>query len=376
MSEPLLDPTSSPQARHKAVIQIPGVQRLDSEGQSSQIPGPYRGSQPKPPKRCCMRGVSSVHPRSKRCTKAAFAVFNVANAAMGVGVLAFPLAFKQAGYLFGTILTCVYGAIMTGTLIIIAKAAREHDAISYQELLGKMFGANTKTFLMYTVSVFVALVNVNFLLVMASQATPVLREWTHSKSALLEECGHSGTSCSLMWLLVAGIYPICIFETIDKLGPFSLLGVGAVFYTAAVIVYHGVENPNTDAAEQPKAVTINLASIQAVNAIAFAMFCHFTVVPASHTLKPYWPSLHRAEKTRVRTLVIVCMCIMGLCVLFYTPVGVLGYFTFGSEVMNTGDILDNYGHERSSDRWRDSSADIKIARLAMAFTTCMSFREC
>ena len=47
---------------------------------------------------------------------------------MGVGVLAFPLAFKQAGYLFGTILTCVYGAIMTGTLIIIAKAAREQAA--------------------------------------------------------------------------------------------------------------------------------------------------------------------------------------------------------------------------------------------------------
>ena len=41
-----------------------------------------------------------------------------------------------------------------------------------------------------------------------------------------------------------------------------------------------------------------LGSLQAVNIICFAMFCHFTVVPASHTLKPYWPSLHRCDCNR------------------------------------------------------------------------------
>lgn len=48
--------------------------------------------------------------------------------------------YRQAGWVFGTILTLVYGLIMTGTLIIIAKAARQYDCISYQDLLGKMFG--------------------------------------------------------------------------------------------------------------------------------------------------------------------------------------------------------------------------------------------
>jgi hypothetical protein len=75
---------------------------------------------------------------------------NVSNAAMGTGVLAFPLAYKQAGWLFGTILTLVYGVIMTTTLIIIARAARQYDAISYQDLLGQMFGPKTKIFLMCT----------------------------------------------------------------------------------------------------------------------------------------------------------------------------------------------------------------------------------
>jgi|EP01046_Picozoa_sp_COSAG06_P008052 hypothetical protein len=103
------------------------------------------------------------------------------------------------------------------------------------------------------------------------------------------------------------------------------------------------------------------------------MFCHFTVVPASHTLKPYWPSLHRGpEKTRVTTLVVVCCCIMAVCVAFYTPVGILGYYTFGSETVS--DILDNYGDVKPSNLIHlPISQDIQMGRLAMAFTTSMSF---
>lgn len=80
-----------------------------------------------------------------------------------------------------------------------------------------------------------------------------------------------------MSLLPALIYPICIFETIDKLGPFSVLGVAAVIYTAVVVCYHGFLDPfrkglehmdqsRVDAAA-PRAFNVSLASIQAVNII-------------------------------------------------------------------------------------------------------------
>ena len=80
-----------------------------------------------------------------------------------------------------------------------------------------------------------------------------------------------------MALLPVVIYPICIFETIDKLGPFSLLGVAAVVYTAVVICYHGFVDPFRKGlehmdqtrvdAEAPRAFNINSASLQAVNII-------------------------------------------------------------------------------------------------------------
>jgi hypothetical protein len=80
-----------------------------------------------------------------------------------------------------------------------------------------------------------------------------------------------------MGLLPAVIYPICIFETIDKLGPFSLLGVAAVIYTAVVICYHGLTDPFRKGLEHadpvrveneaPHMFNINLASLQAMNII-------------------------------------------------------------------------------------------------------------
>lgn len=87
-----------------------------------------------------------------------------------------------------------------------------------------------------------------------------------------------GFACApQMGLLPVLIYPICIFETIDKLGPFSLLGVAAVIYTAVVVCYHGLVDPFRDGLEHadqslveeesPQAFNINLGSLQAVNII-------------------------------------------------------------------------------------------------------------
>ena len=180
---PLLDAVGEAE-----IISMPRLgQRLDSAGQREGA-RPRSASGERPEKVCCMRGVTSTHSRSKRITKLVFAVMNVSNAAMGTGVLAFPLAYKQAGWAFGSILTLGYGVIMTTTLFIVAKAARQHDAISYQELLGRMFGQKTKSFLMYVVAVFVFFVKVSFLNVMTANSTPIVRQWSGSSSALLAPC--------------------------------------------------------------------------------------------------------------------------------------------------------------------------------------------
>jgi ABC-type phosphate transport system permease subunit len=129
------------------------------------------------------------------------------------------------------------------------------------------------------------------------------------------------------------------------LGPFSSLAVCAVLYTSIVIVVHGFTDSISGAeqhaivaadhqkldSERARAFEVSMASFQAIPIICFGMFCHFTIVPATHTLKPYWPSEGTPGKTRMRTVGVVCIVVMMICVVVYTPVGVLGYLTFGSQ---------------------------------------------
>lgn len=67
---------TQPLAPASSVIAMPRIgQRLDSAGQvAGSMPRGGSLSDEQPEKICCMRGVSSTHSRSKRCTKAAFAV--------------------------------------------------------------------------------------------------------------------------------------------------------------------------------------------------------------------------------------------------------------------------------------------------------------
>lgn len=107
---------------------------------------------------------------------------------------------------------------------------------------------------------FVFFVNVSFLNVMTAQSTPILREWTKDTNPhLLAACTDEFSgSCYLMGLLPVVIYPICIFESIDKLGPFSLLGVVAVVYTAVVICYHGLVDPFHKGLVRPRTTRTSL----------------------------------------------------------------------------------------------------------------------
>lgn len=52
-------------------------------------------------------------------------VFNLANAAMGAGVLAFPFAYEKAGYVLGTVMAVVGGLLFCFTLNIVGTASDE-----------------------------------------------------------------------------------------------------------------------------------------------------------------------------------------------------------------------------------------------------------
>lgn len=328
------------------------------------------------------------HTMGTRVRKFCFSCVIVANAAMGAGMLSFPFGFKVAGWGLGVILILVFAMIQSFSLSVIARSSRNYSAPSYEDLIGQMFGPGAKTLLMCAITTFLFAVCIAYLTVISAQATHILNEHypppANGPLSFFDEViapcsgGRAGAgSCWIMAIMPAILFPLCTVSNIAVLGPFSSLAVCAVLYTSAVIAAHGFQDAlprNLDhGALAPQAFSFTPAAFQAIPIICFGMFCHFTIVPSTAALRPYWPSQNSAGKTSMRAVGSVCAIVMAICVLVYTPVGLLGYFTFGAHTM--GDILDNYGPKVAGcEPWclKDDST-VQGAFISVAFTMSMSY---
>lgn len=99
---------------------------------------------------------------------------NLANAAIGAGVLAFPLAYQEAGIVLGPLLTVAFGTILGYTLHIIASAAdvarkRTGNAGSYQEIVKTLLGPTAENAIIILQVVYLTGCNVCMLMIICDQ---------------------------------------------------------------------------------------------------------------------------------------------------------------------------------------------------------------
>jgi amino acid permease len=114
-----------------------------------------------------MKGITSDYSRPARIQKLANAVFNVSNAAIGSGVLAFPFAYKQSGLVLGVIVTICAASLLSFTLTILARCAREFEVNSYQALAGAMYGKSARNMLLGTQFVYCFFAGIAYLMVLS-----------------------------------------------------------------------------------------------------------------------------------------------------------------------------------------------------------------
>lgn len=104
---------------------------------------------------------------------------NLANAAIGAGVLAFPLAYQEAGLVLGPLLTVAFGLILGYTLHVISRAAivareKTGSAGSYQEIVGAVLGPRAEIAIIVLQAVYLTGCNVCMLMIIRDQVKPVL----------------------------------------------------------------------------------------------------------------------------------------------------------------------------------------------------------
>lgn len=80
-------------------------------------------------------------------------MFNLANAAIGAGVLAFPIAFAKTGVFLGLALVAVFVVLLGFTLHVLARASIRLDCSTYQEAVTRTAGPWAG----YTIMVFLTL---------------------------------------------------------------------------------------------------------------------------------------------------------------------------------------------------------------------------
>ncbi|KAK7871033.1 hypothetical protein R5R35_014096 [Gryllus longicercus] len=255
-------------------------------------------------------------------------VFLIVNAALGAGLLNVPQAFDQAGGI-GTALTvqAVLLVWIVGALLILAKCAEDVGATNLQEVLAALSGNTGLIACSVVVALYCFGTCVTFLIIIGDQFDRVL---SSLRGADFCHYWYMNRRFTISISSVCLILPLCYSRRIDFLKYVSSVGVGAVLYVVALIVYEKytggfIPGPIKTVPDHWTDVFL------VVPVICFGYQCHVSIIPIYSCLR------HR----NMRNFTCSSMTAIAVCVICYSIAGVFGYLTFGSNVAI--DILLGYG---------------------------------
>ncbi|KAJ4433722.1 hypothetical protein ANN_16033 [Periplaneta americana] len=238
------------------------------------------------------------------------AIFLIINAALGAGLLNFPQAFDQAGGIVTAIIVQAFYVTLTLLYMNVCVSSKfDFPAFIFVVVLSSVHGVD---FCHY---------------------------WYMNRSFTV-----AVTSCAF-------ILPLCYSKRIDFLKYVSSLGVVAVLYIVALIVYQkcmGNFVPGPIKTSPTNWTDVFLV----VPVICFGYQCHVSVIPIYACL-------------RERTMANFALCssvAIFVCVAAYSLTGIFGYLTFGSFV--TSDVLESYS---------GSNAIVLIGIVAIAIKTYTTY---
>ncbi|KAL7007533.1 hypothetical protein EMMF5_002997 [Cystobasidiomycetes sp. EMM_F5] len=132
------------------ILDVPNPDtRLYASSPPDQVPFPRRSTQLKGGRRKSSNARRlSVNVARQGLSTSGQTLFNAINVLVGVGILAEPLAFSQAGWVLGVTLLLFYSALTNYTAKILARALRDDARLmTYADIGAKAFGGRARTFI-------------------------------------------------------------------------------------------------------------------------------------------------------------------------------------------------------------------------------------
>jgi len=287
-------------------------------------------------------------------------IFNLANAALGAGILAFPYAFKSCGLLLGVIITCVLVSLAAFTLHIVSYIAYQNRCNSYQEVIFSAFGRKGQLFSEFILLSYLTGACVVYLTVIGDCAQPAIVYYTNLFIEDAQDAIYTDRKFIISVLGALFVFPLCLLRKINKLGFTSILAILGCIYMVIFVMVKAFLYIHTQGMPDSIQLFVNPALhagvipeiFMAFPLIAFAFQCHVLMVPIFGELKR--PSMLKAD--------IIIGSSLTLCTVLYVLVGVFGYLTFGA--LTADDILLSYNH---------SDPLANLGRLAIGLTATFSF---
>eukprot|EP01080_Neovahlkampfia_damariscottae_P009151 gene9151-1239_t len=285
-------------------------------------------------------------------------VINIANAAVGAGVLALPYAFRCAGLIGGIVILTLTLLMTIYSLRMIVHSVEKTKKYNYDEVLQAAFGKFFGIFMRLLLVLITTGNQIVYLIILGDSFPPFLSALnTHFLQGRLH------------WLFlnryfITGvvafgiILPLTCLQNLDSLKYPSAIAVFSVFYLVALIVVYRIFFPYTEIIEDPNnpIVLFNFSFdiFLAFPIIIFSQNCHILTFPIMKELKA--PTVSRMEwSTRIG---------VSVYAIVYMLVGVMGYLSFYG--LTNENVLKNL----VSDQF---SIPITLAQIGISFTALFSY---
>jgi len=240
-------------------------------------------------------------------------VFTLVSSAFGGGLLTLPFAVMQTGWLVGLLLLLVSGGLNFISISMLIDCTHKVKKYSYASLLGQAIGAKSALVLDLVMVMYGFGAIIAYYIYLADFLTPL----TSVVSSGYLECNRS---CSILVSFCVAL-PLTFPEKLSALKFVSPISTLSLLFTAIVVVFRSPGNhANSDKIFE--AVKLDPNFLQSFSIILFSFVCHLNVVSVAAEL---------AEPTPARIRRVACL-VSGLLFVFYSLIGVLGYFSFGSGI--------------------------------------------
>eukprot|EP00397_Hematodinium_sp_SG-2012_P014593 GEMP01014838.1.p1 GENE.GEMP01014838.1~~GEMP01014838.1.p1 ORF type:complete len:501 (+),score=103.26 GEMP01014838.1:45-1547(+) len=259
--------------------------------------------------------------------------FNLANAALGAGLLTFPKSFASTGIAGGLWTQMILTLLLFIGLIVLAQAAKFTSSDSLALICSRMFGKFSEYITVAMVIAYCWCGCVAYLTIIGAQLEVFGR--------ILENVDDG---CPVKWYLdpkvtttLIGtiiVYPLASLRDMSALSWSSCVAIAACWYiTFFVLISYISATPESLGQTDNCVVEDTFWGVaSAVPAMCFGYQCHIASVPNYASLSG------KAKASYAYVALGGCM----LCFVIYSTVGVAGASTFGDCTASQSLILDNY----------------------------------